>query len=73
VKIENKMRLEQKLNKMHEISDKINSLKRGEFLTKKEFEFWNDNIDKTKSELEEEYNYWKHELKLDNSFINKRI
>ena len=67
------MKLEQKLNKMHEISDKIDSLKGGEFLTINEFRFWNDNIDNIKSELEEEYNYWKHELKLDNSFINKRI
>lgn len=67
------MKLEQKLNKMHEISDKIDSLKRGEFLTIKDFNFWNDNIDKIKSELEEEYNYWKDEKKLDRTFIGRKF
>ncbi len=67
------MKLEQKLDKMHEISDKIDSLKRGEFLTIKDFNFWNDNIDKIKSGLEEEYNYWKDEKKLDRTFIGRKF
>jgi hypothetical protein len=67
------VKLEQKLNKMHEISDKINALGRNDYLTIKDFNFWNDNLDKIKSELEDEYNHWKDEKELDATFIGKRI
>ena len=58
---------------MHEISDKINALGRNDYLTIKDFNFWNDNLDKIKSELEDEYNHWKDEKELDVTFIEKRI
>jgi hypothetical protein len=66
------MTLETKLNKMHVIRDKIDSLAINETISRKDFNFWNENIKSIIEELKEELDVWSEERELDESFVTGR-